>query len=111
MLTQEADDPLAVGEAQLSFYNQLENKRIISLDLRCVGEQKTKTFQLPSYEGSTSTSTSAVRRKPTRTTKHDGELGCVDSLDIPSSSPHKQTHQLVSPNLPFLFHLFRRPIV
>ena len=48
MLTQEADDPLATGEAQTSFYNQLENKRMISLDLRCVGEQKTNTFQLPS---------------------------------------------------------------
>ena len=48
MLTQEADDPLATGEAQTSFYNQLENKRTISLDLRCGktrGENK-----LPKHE-------------------------------------------------------------
>ena len=38
LLTQEACDPLATGEAQTSFYNQLENKRVIELDLSRIGD-------------------------------------------------------------------------
>ena len=38
LLTQEAGDPLATGEAQTSFYNQLENKRVIELDLSRIGD-------------------------------------------------------------------------
>ena len=38
ILTQEHGDPLALGEEQTSFYNRMENKQVIELDLSRIGE-------------------------------------------------------------------------